>query len=131
MDDRKSLIVNVDGLGKFEFAQRTMRDEIRIGAEYSRLTEGVERPSPWLSAMADMIATIKVLLIQGPAEWDPEALDPHDPDSYAQIMKVHTLLRGEEERFRRRKNPAGEASREGAGGEPGVLVPAPIQAAAE
>lgn len=123
--------IHVDGVGTFTFAQRRMRDELAVAAEFSRLTEGVETPSPFLAQVAGWISTLKVLTVHVPDGWDPEALDPLDEDSYAKLMKVHTALREKEGSFRGREKPASEAQRQGSGTDPGILVPQSLSAGAD
>lgn len=92
--------VDVDGVGHFTFAKRTMRDEMRIAAEYSRLTEGVETPTTYLELVAGWLSTLAVLTVQAPDGWDLDSMDPLDEDTYARLMRVHAALREKEASFR-------------------------------
>lgn len=122
--------VDVDGVGHFVFARRTMRDELRIQAEYSRLTEGVDNPSVYLDRLASWIAVVKVLKVDAPHGWDPETLDPYDEGTLDKIRNVFNALRIKEDSFR--PKPAGsEAGGAGAIGEAELLVPAQVQPAAQ
>src|SRR5690606_39076713 len=85
--------IDVEGVGRFRMARRTMRDEFQIGAEYSRLTEGVDTPTAWLAQMSTIMATLKVLSVTVPQNWDIEALDPLDDQSYASMLAVYRELR--------------------------------------
>ena len=85
--------VDVENVGRFRFARRTMRDEFQIGAEYSRLTEGVSTPTPWLAQMATMVSNLKVLAVTVPADWNIDKMDPLDDESYKLIFKVFEALR--------------------------------------
>jgi len=107
--------VDVDGVGHFVFAHRTVRDEIRISAEFSRLTEGCETPTSYLENMAGWISVLKVLTVEAPHGWEPERMDPLDEDTHPKIVKVFRALRAKEVEFRKAKNPAGQAERTGAG----------------
>lgn len=110
--------IPVDGIGTFTFARRRMRDEMAIAAEFSRLTEGVETPTPYLASVAGWISTIKVLTVEAPEGWDMDSMDPLDEDTYAKLVKVHTALREKEASFRGGAKQDGEAKRAGAGAEP-------------
>ena len=100
MSNEKQHGLDVPGTGSFTFRRRVMADTFRIGAEYSRLTEGVSAPSPWLDAFATAYATLKVLTVEAPAGWDMAEMDPEDDASYAKIMGVFGTLRAAEARFR-------------------------------
>ena len=113
--DRKLFQIDVDNLGRFVFYHRTLRDEMRIGAEYSRLTEGVEQPTRWLELFANMFSAITVLLHEAPEGWVLDALDPLDANSYQQISAVYNALRSEEARFRDDNGDGGESAGPGNG----------------
>jgi len=98
--DKKTFQCDVESVGSFVFYHRTMREEMRIGVEYSRLTEGVEQPTRWLELFANMVAVINVLLHEAPAGWMLDELDPLDGDSFQQITAVYNALRSKEARFR-------------------------------
>lgn len=101
--------VDVDGIGHFVFARRVMRDELRISAEYSRLTEGLEKPTNWLDSLAGWMATLKVLIVTAPLNWDPEEMDPFDDETEEKILKVYAALRAKESSFRKAKGTGSEA----------------------
>jgi hypothetical protein len=105
--------VSVDGIGTFTFARRRMRDEMAIGAELSRLTEGVTTPTAFLALVAGWISTIKVLTVEAPSGWNIDEMDPLDEDSYAKLAQVHAALRAKEESFRGGSKLASEAERKG------------------
>lgn len=106
--------VDVEGIGNFVFARRTMRDELRIAAEFSRYTEGVKTPTDFLETIGGWMATLKVLAVSVPHNWDPESLDPFDDDTHEKILKVYGALRAKEGSFRKAKQAASEAGRSGA-----------------
>jgi hypothetical protein len=125
--------VDVDGVGHFIFARRTIRDEMRIGAEYSRFIEGVEQPTSFLDSMAGWISTLNVLTVEAPHNWNPEGMDPFDEDTHEKILKVYGALRTKEGEFRRQKaaRSAGENSGPGTGAAPELLVSPAVPPAAE
>lgn len=111
------LLVNVEGIGPFVFDKRTMRNQIAIECEYSRQTEGLTHPTPFLGNLATRMADLMVLTVTAPKGWMPADLmekDAWDEDTYAQIEKVWGALRDKEAEFRRRLQtaPAGEAAGE-------------------
>ena len=122
--------VDVESVGRFRFARRTMRDELRIGTEYSRLTEGVDTPTPWLEMFAGVIATLKVLAVEVPDGWDLEEMDPLDTETYNRMISVHNQLRLKESDFRRPNGAASKEAGKEAGGDDAVLVPPEVPAGA-
>lgn len=115
--------VEVESVGVFRFAKRAMRDEMRIAAEYSRLTEGVDTPTIWLETVATWISTLKVLIVTAPPGWeDMDALDPLDEDTYSRLMRVHRALREKEGSFRRPAASDGQGARPGDGADGGLRV---------
>lgn len=124
-------IVHVDDVGTFKFKPRSMRTEIAINVEYSRLTEGVDTPTAWLDIVASAMATLKVMTLDAPAGWDILNMDPLDEVSYERIVKVHAALRAKEESFRRPAAVSGETRSAGDGAVDGVSVSAPVQPAAD
>lgn len=105
----KQYPIEIPGVGNFVFRRRVMRDEFKIGAEYSRLTEGVETPVQWLDLIATATATLKVLTVEAPAGWDIDGMDPEDGATYSRIMEVYGALRAAEARFRGERGVAGQA----------------------
>lgn len=122
--------ITVEGVGAFTFAKRTMRDELRIAAEFSRICEGVETPNEFLQTVGSWISTLRVLTVAAPDGWDLDAMDPLDADTYAQLFQVHRALREKEGSFRR-KGKASQGSGPEVGQEPAVLVSPEVQPAAD
>jgi len=91
--------IDVEGIGSFTFARRTMRDEIRIQREFARIIDGVE-PTAWLEQVGGWISDLGVLTVEAPEGWDIEGMDPLDDDTYAKMAKVHAALRDKERSFR-------------------------------
>lgn len=126
--DIQQFTVTVDGVGSFTFAKRTMRQEMRIAAEYSRLTEGLDKPSPWFDFIAGVIACLKVLMLDGPDEWkNLDELDPSDDEVYSKLVAIHGALRLKEGSFRRGSQSGGTQGGAGDGAVGGVLVSAAVQ----
>ena len=91
----------VEGVGVFTWRiPRTMRDEIRIAAEVSRLTEGVETPTRWLAAISEMMSSLKTLTVAAPDGWNLDDMDPLDPATYKKMSEVFGSLIAAEGRFR-------------------------------
>jgi hypothetical protein len=123
--------VEVPSVGTFSFAKRMLRDELRISAEYSRVTEGVETPTAWLQLVGGWYAALKVLTVTAPLGWDIDNLDPLDQESYTKLRTVHAALREKEQSFRTGASQAVQAPRPGDGDVAGVLVPAQVQPGAD
>lgn len=131
MSTPNEFTLTVDGIGAFTFGRRNMRREIAIGAEYSRLIEGVPQPTPWLDTVAGWISALKVLTLKAPEGWDIDELDPLDEESYAKLGKVHAALRAKEGSFRSRSNAPVQAGGAGNGNVNDVLVPPQVQPSAD
>jgi hypothetical protein len=114
--------VDVKDIGRFRLAKRTMRDEFQIGAEYSRLTEGVDTPTPWLAQMATMVANLKVLAVTVPEDWNIDEMDPLDDESYSRIFRVYEALRAREDSFRSGIGKSSEKTGQGVSEDVAVLV---------
>lgn len=129
--ENEEFTVSVDDVGTFTFWRRTMRLEMRIGAEFSRLTEGIEVPSPWFALTANIMSALLVLVKSGPDGWDVMGMDPTDDETYDELVAVHMAMRKQEDDFRRSKKQARQGKRASAGDDAGVLVPAKILAPAD
>jgi hypothetical protein len=114
----KPLHVDVEGIGAFAFAGRTLRDELRINAEIERLTEGQEEVSTGFRNLCYMVAALKVLTVSAPDAWRLLDADALDPETFARIGRVYGGLREAEERFRQggATQPAGAGTGAGADG---------------
>lgn len=123
--------VPVAGIGDFLFRKRTFRDGLAIRGEYERLVGGNEAPSQWLDAMASSWASVKVLLVEAPAGFDAESLDPDDDESYAKLVKIGAALAEKERSFRRQPEGQGAQGRPGNGRDDGVSVPAEVRPSAD
>lgn len=106
--DATDFTVDVEGIGTFTFGRRRLADEVKIQVEYARLTEGVQ-PTPWLDLVATWLATLKILTVRAPDDWDIDEMDPLDEGTYSRLMKVHAALREKEDSFRRGAKQAGKA----------------------
>jgi hypothetical protein len=124
-------VVPVKGVGDFRFGRRTMRDQMKIQAEYSRLTEGIETPTEFFAVIAGAMATLKVLTVTAPDGWDIDEMDPLEEDTYNNLVAVHAALRQKEESFRTKPAKGIEATRAGTGEVSGVLVSQEVQPAAK
>lgn len=111
-DGTTDFVVTVDGIGTFSFAKKTMRSQISIQTEYSRLTEGVETPTNFLANIASAMACLKVQTVSAPDGWDIMTMDPEDSESYQSIMKVWGALRDKQATFRARSGakPQGDST---------------------
>lgn len=123
--------LEVEGIGNFIFGRRTGRDRFRIAADYHRLTEGLDVSDSELGLAAEALATIKALLVEGPAEitamLDLDAPTDTDAEGDAKLLRVFFALRQKELSFRPRKGEGSEAARQEDGDKPGVLVSPEVQ----
>lgn len=125
------LTVAVEKIGNFVFRQRRMRDEFAVAAEAARLTEGLNDIPDWLGDMANVVATLKVLVAEAPPDWDIDAMDPLDPQTYTTLHRVYTAFREREDSFRNGGGPKREGDSEGNGEDDSLLVSADLQPGAD
>lgn len=118
--------VPVEDVGTFTFGRRTLADEIKIQVEYAKMIDGAV-PTEWLSAVCGWLATLRVLTVRAPANWDLDNLDPLDPSTYAKLSRVHEQLTEKERSFRGRAGQDGKAGGEVAVSNAGVSVSATVQ----
>lgn len=121
--------VDVEGIGRFIFARRTLADETKIQVEFARITEGVT-PTPWLGTLVDWQCTLSVLTVNSPPDWNVDEMDPLDDDTFSRLNAVYSALRAKELSFRRKPKQGGEGDRPANGQDNGVLVPPEVQSAA-
>lgn len=101
--------VDVEGVGRFTFARRTMRDELAIQREYSDILQGVI-PTDWLATVGGWMSTLRVLTVHAPTDWVLDDLDPTDTATYEKMVRVHSALVEKERSFRCGSEPAGQGS---------------------
>lgn len=114
MPKETDFVVKVEGAGTFTFARRTMRDEIEVQREYARIVDGVT-PTAWLEAVGGWMSVLSVLTVRAPGDWDIEAMDPTDDETYVKLSKVYEALREKERSFRRQPAQSGEGAGAGEG----------------
>jgi hypothetical protein len=109
LSNETDFTVVVEGVGRFVFGQRKMRDELAIQREFARIIDGVE-PTAFLQAVGGWMSALKVLTVSAPDGWNPDDLDPLDDASYQKLKKVFDALTDQERSFRRPQRSAGEAA---------------------
>lgn len=122
--------IDVEGIGRFTFAKRTMADEIRCQVEYASIIDGVI-PTMWLQSVGGWISALRVLTVRAPEGWDIETMDPLDPETYERLRKVHAALVAKEASFRAKPGAGSEGGGQGADQDGGVLVPPALQDGSE
>jgi hypothetical protein len=104
------IIVDVDGIGTFQFAQRTVRSQLLIRGEYNRLTSGNYNDEGQPNDLAGWAAaTISVLMVEGPEGFELEKLDVYD-NWDDKVISILTALSAKEASFRKKPekpNPGG------------------------
>ena len=100
--------VDVEGVGRFTFARRTMRDVFLIRSEYNRLSNGnYDADGIPVDMGAWAVATLFTLLVAAPPEFDLDKVDPLLDDTWEdKTAKVFTSLRDMELSFRKDRTPA-------------------------
>jgi hypothetical protein len=122
--------LEVDGIGSFVFARRTVRDRFRITSEYMRLTGGVAVEGTDFSVVAEAHATIGVLMVDAPDHFssmlDPATVSVDEDADDEKISTVFFALRAKELSFRPKSNKVSEVEGETSGGEHRILVQEPV-----
>jgi hypothetical protein len=113
MRDPNTFTVAVEGVGSFTCRRRTMRTAIAITAEYNRLTEGAEQVTDEFAGICNFISYLKVIIVAGPADWDPYLADPDSEADMDKMRKVYVAVKDAEARFR--ASPGADAQKPGAG----------------
>jgi len=116
--------VDIDRLGRFIFARRSIGDQFKIRGRYNQVSEGFYDAD---GNMADLAAlaflTIQILLVSGPDSFDLDALDPLVDDEYEhKIFAIWRALRDKERSFRPQPHQGGQESGPGTGAHPSTVV---------
>lgn len=132
----KTYELDVDGIGHFVIAHRTIESGLRIEHERQRIgfsavpdgaTEEQELSVRVLNHLTEAVAALKVLVVEAPAAWDMSAIDPEVDGGYEQILTVYGEVKQAEARFRESKASRGKAPRQGDAVGAGVVVPSEVQ----
>ncbi len=92
--------IELEGVGRFRYARRTLGDNIAIRAKVARLTQGVGDLDIELNVLANLCASHAVLCVEAPAGWeDLESLD-WSSGKDEQAFMLFAALRDKEESFR-------------------------------
>ena len=116
--------VDVDQLGRFLFARRSVGDLFKIRGRYNQVTDGHYDAD---GNMADIAAlafvTIQLLLVGGPDGFDLDHLDPLVDDDYEnKLITIWRALRDKELSFRSGQDKGGKEGRAGTGEHPSPVV---------
>lgn len=95
--------VDVEGIGRFVFARRTMSDNPKIRSRYNVLTEGNYSPEGFMwDTFALGLVTLQTLMVSSPDTFNIDALDPlMDDDCEKTVVKIAAALYAKEQSFRR------------------------------
>lgn len=123
----------VEPLGRFTFGRRTMRDVFLIRGEYNRLTNGnYNENGVALDFGAFSIATLSVLMVEAPASFDMDKVDPLLDDTWEdKAAAVFSALRAKELSFRPNRGAEVQAASPPTSDKPSASVPAPVQSRAD
>ena len=92
--------VTVENIGTFECRRRTLRVEIKIGAEYARLTEGEEKIPAWFRELCEIVSALKCLIVKGPDGFSIDDMDAGEEESFEKLVAIYSAILSEERRFR-------------------------------
>jgi len=105
--------VNVEGVGQWVFARRTMGDAIKIKQEVYRLGGEAAQHDDELRGWVGVMAALTVLTVRCPPGWeDLEGIDMLDPeDKSGKMLAVWEKLKEVEDSFRKKPAVQGKAAR--------------------
>ncbi|MFM0224822.1 hypothetical protein [Paraburkholderia dipogonis] len=108
--------VDVEGIGRFVFARRTIADGPKIRSRYNVLTEGNYSPEGFMwDTFALALVTLQTLMVSSPDTFNIDALDPlMDDDCEKTVVKIVTALYAKEGSFRRKQTQGSEVAGAGA-----------------
>jgi hypothetical protein len=103
--------VEVEGMGRFIFARKTMRDVYAIRGEYAAVTSNnFTEEGGFADIGALAFITLNRLMVSAPSDFDLAGLDPvTDDDAEPKIVKVFLALREKELSFRPQPKADGAA----------------------
>ena len=93
-------VVEVAGVGQFEFQHRTLTLQVGVEAILLRMLDGPVS-SEQLRYVARAIATIQKLMVRAPDRFDLDAIDPVNDAEVDDVLKVYGGLLEAEATFRR------------------------------
>lgn len=134
MSNPRTFTIDVPNIGTFTFRRRTIGDSITIQARYDTLLAGCEAPSSYLDLIASALATYRTLAVSWPPGWEPEKvaqMDAVEDDRITELVTIYGALSAREDEFRPPAKRRFQKMGEGRGEQPGSLVPAEIQPAAD
>lgn len=127
--------VEVAHVGTLIFGRRTRRDNIRISAEYHRLTEGTSPDQTSFGIECEAYATISTMLVDGPPEFlsllDLDVESSMEPAERLPVISAFYALRERELSFRKGPHETGEGSGQANVPQHGVPVPKAVQLTAD
>lgn len=122
--------IDVNGIGRFRCARRSLSIEVEVQREYASMAGGVA-PTAWLMTLAEYLSTLRVLIVDAPEGWDMENMDPLDDETYQKLGRVFAALREREETFRGKPRTAGQAESPANGEHSGSVVSPDVPPATE
>jgi hypothetical protein len=104
--------VDVEGIGRFVFARRTISDNPKIRSRYNVLTEGNYSPDGMMwDAFALGLVTLQTLMVSSPDAFNLDTLDPlMDDDCEKTVVKIVAALYAKEQSFRRSQAQGSEVA---------------------
>ena len=95
--------VDVEGIGRFVFARRTIADGPKIRSRYNVMTEGNYSPEGMMwDTFALAMVTLQTLMVSAPDTFNIDALDPlMDDECEKTVVKITAALYVKEQSFRR------------------------------
>jgi hypothetical protein len=121
-----------ENIGRFTFGRRTMRDTFLIRSEYNRLSNGNYGHNGLpVDIGAWAVATLSVLMVEAPASFDLDKVDPLMDDTWEdKTAAVFDALRAMELSFRPKRGAEVQAASPPTSDKLPTGVPAQVQPAA-
>ena len=104
--------VDVEGIGRFVFARRTIADGPKIRSRYNVMTEGNYSPEGMMwDTFALAMVTLQTLMVSAPDTFNIDALDPlMDDECEKTVVKITAALYVKEQSFRRKPAQGSEVA---------------------
>lgn len=104
------MIIQIEGVGDFRYAVRTLGDTLKIRSEFLKILDGVSpEMDAELSGFASIFATHKVLCVSAPDGWEDllKVDESIHPDPVSVVLSLWEKLQEKQDSFRNKQNRKG------------------------
>lgn len=104
------MIIQIEGVGDFRYAVRTLGDNLKIRSEFLKILDGVSpETDAELSGFASIFAAHKVLCVSAPAGWEDlmKVDESLHADPVSVVLTIWEKLQEKQDSFRNKQNHKG------------------------